>query len=87
MDTFKEPEYKNRVAVQAAATVCLAVGCRRAEEAVLDTLADIIKEYVKTIGTHANNIAEAGGRTVVTPLDALSALKQMGAFWSLVENV
>mmetsp|Transcript_31040 Transcript_31040/g.62984 ORF Transcript_31040/g.62984 Transcript_31040/m.62984 type:complete len:206 (-) Transcript_31040:290-907(-) len=78
MDTFKEPEYKNRVVVQAAATVCLAVGCSRVDEAVLDTLADVVKEYVKTIGTHANNIAEAGGRTVCTPLDALSALKQMG---------
>jgi hypothetical protein len=34
---------------------------------------------VKTIGIHASNIAESGGRAVVTPLDALSALKQMGA--------
>lgn len=70
--------FAQRVSVQAAAHVCRAVGCQRAFPSVLDTLADVIKHFVETVGTHAHRIAEHGGRQDVTVVDALAAMKQMG---------
>lgn len=58
--------------------MCLAVGCEDASPAVLETLADVMKHYVATVGVHARNIAENGCRADVTEIDVLTALKQVG---------
>lgn len=74
MDT----EFQRRVTVEAAAHACLAVGASRAYPPVLETLADIVKHYVATLGAHAHAVSEHGGRTDVNVLDILAAMKQMG---------
>eukprot|EP00616_Rhizochromulina_sp_CCMP1243_P010185 CAMPEP_0118964072 /NCGR_PEP_ID=MMETSP1173-20130426/1841_1 /TAXON_ID=1034831 /ORGANISM="Rhizochromulina marina cf, Strain CCMP1243" /LENGTH=222 /DNA_ID=CAMNT_0006912493 /DNA_START=115 /DNA_END=783 /DNA_ORIENTATION=+ len=76
MDT--SPEYfSHRVCVQAAAHICLALGFERTYPAVLDTIADVIKHYVETIGSHAHAITEHGGRQDVTAIDIIAAMKQL----------
>ena len=74
MDT----EFQRRVTVEAAAHACLAIGATHAQPAVLETMADVVKHYVATIGAHAHAVAEHGGRADVNVLDVLAAMKQMG---------
>ena len=72
-------DYADSVCRAAAAHVCLAVGASRTYPSVLDTLSDVTKQYVTTIGLHARNVAETGARTDVSVVDVLAAMKQMGA--------
>jgi histone H3/H4 len=74
MDT----EFQRRVTIEAAAHACLAVGATRAHPALLETLADVVKHFVATLGAHAHAVAEHGGRADVNVLDMLAAMKQMG---------
>mmetsp|Transcript_2083 Transcript_2083/g.2489 ORF Transcript_2083/g.2489 Transcript_2083/m.2489 type:complete len:252 (-) Transcript_2083:54-809(-) len=71
-------DFSHRVCVQAAAHICRAVGCQRAYPSVLDTIADVMKHYIGTIGTHAHAVAAHGGRSKIAATDVLAAMKQMG---------
>ena len=71
-------DYEDKVCRAASAHVCLAVGASRTYPSVLDTLADVTKHYIATLGLHAKGAAKIGGRTEVSAVDVLVATKQMG---------
>jgi histone H3/H4 len=71
-------DFKRRVTMQAVAHVCLASGCTRAFPSVIETLADVMKQYIAEIGVHARGVADHGGRADINVIDILAAMKQIG---------
>ncbi len=70
--------YADKVCRSAVAHVCYRVGASRSYPSVLNTLADVTKEYIKTIGRQSSGVAVNGGRADVSAVDIMSGLKQMG---------
>lgn len=67
--------YANEVAKRAVARACVALGFKYCQESALESLADILKHYILTIGSTARDQAEVSGRSVVGIQDIILAIE------------
>lgn len=57
-----DEEYASEITQIAVARACLAVGFKQCEKPVLESLADIVQHYIRTLGSSAQEQAELSGR-------------------------
>lgn len=69
-------DFSLQVTRQAVARACIALGLKNASQPVLDTIADVIKNYIESIALTAIDRAETGGRIVAGIHDIIPAVDQ-----------
>jgi len=70
-------DYSHEITRQAIARACLALGFKRAEPAALDTMADVMKEYIEKIARTSLRCAESHGRAQPGIQDIFVAFESM----------
>jgi len=75
-------EYASEVTRQAVGRACIALGLKSTSKSTLDSLADVVVNYIQTIAESAQDKAEQGGRTVVGIQDVLPVVEQTVLFTS-----
>lgn len=70
-------EFAREVTKQAIARACTALEYKNIQQSSLDALADIIKNYVETLGEKTRDIAENSGRAIPGVQDVISSLDSM----------
>lgn len=73
-------EYASEVTRQAVGRACIALGLKSCSKATLDSLSDIVVNYIETIAESALEKAEQGGRTLVGIQDILPVVEHMVFF-------
>ena len=66
-----DDEYANEITKQAIARACIALGFKNAHKAAIDSLADIIQHYIRTVAVTARDQAEYSGRAYAGIQDIL----------------
>lgn len=72
--------FARAVSRQAVAQIALTVGCQHAYPSVLDSLADLVKDFIMQVGKAAQEKCEAEGRTALSVLDLKAALEHGQVF-------
>lgn len=67
--------YANEVAKRAVARACVALGFKNCQESALESLADIVRQYVTTLGSACRDQAEVSGRSTVGIQDVILAIE------------
>lgn len=67
--------FARAVSRQAVAQIAISVGCQEAYPSVLDTLADLARDFILSVGREAQAKCEAEGRTHISVLDMQAALE------------
>ena len=67
--------YANEIAKRAVARACVALGFKYCQESALESLADVLRQYVVSIGTTARDQAEVSGRCAVGIQDLILAVE------------
>jgi histone H3/H4 len=57
-----DDEYASEITQIAVARACVALGFKQCDKGVVDSLADIVQHYIKTLGSNAQEQAELCGR-------------------------
>lgn len=68
-------EFTREIVKRSVARACLALDYKSAQASVLESLADVIEHYVKTLGEVAHENAELAGRAFPGTHDFISALE------------
>ncbi|KAJ1426902.1 hypothetical protein B484DRAFT_450495 [Ochromonadaceae sp. CCMP2298] len=79
-----DDEYALEIGKLAVARACAALGFKQCEKPVLDCLADVLQNYIRTLGTNAQDLAEVSGRVHAGIQDVLLVLdstKPKGTNW------
>ncbi len=71
-----ENEYAKEITKQAVARACAAFNFKNANSDCIDILADIIKNYIRTVSVAARDEAENAGRVCVGIQDVIKVLDQ-----------
>mmetsp|Transcript_21690 Transcript_21690/g.31564 ORF Transcript_21690/g.31564 Transcript_21690/m.31564 type:complete len:275 (+) Transcript_21690:41-865(+) len=67
-------EFSREVTRRAVARACLALDYKNAQSSALDSLADVVKHFIQTVGVEMHNCAETSGRADPGIFDCKSAL-------------
>ena len=70
-------DYAREIVKQATARACVALGFKKAQEPVLECMADVIFHYVEKVSVESLAIAEMHGRVQPGVHDAMEALDKM----------
>lgn len=67
--------YANEIAKRAVARACVALGFKHCQESALESLADILRQYVVSIGSACRDQSEVSGRCAVGIQDVILAIE------------
>lgn len=70
-----DEEYANEVMKLAIARASSALGFKQCEQAALDSLADVIQNYIKTLGRHSQEQCEISDRVYAGIHDVIPILE------------
>lgn len=75
MEEETSGDYSGAISKMAIGKMCAALGFKQIQQGALESLADIAKEYIGTLGRNIVNISETGGRAIPGVHDAITALE------------
>jgi len=70
-----DDEYANEITKLAVARACLALGFKQCERSALDSMADILQNYMRMLGANAQEQAEISGRVHAGIQDLIPVLE------------
>lgn len=70
-------EFSREITKQAVARACTALEYKNVQLSVIESLADVVRNYVECIGDHTRDIAEHAGRAIPGVQDVISSLDAM----------
>lgn len=70
-------EFAREVTKQAVARACTALEYKNVQLSVIESLADVVRNYVECIGDHSRDISENSGRAIPGIQDVISSLDAM----------
>ena len=68
-------EYASEITQIAVARACVALGFKQCEKSAIESLADIVQHYIRTLGTNAQEQAEISGRVHAGIQDVIPILE------------
>lgn len=71
-----DEDYAFELTKRAIARACLALGFKQCEKEAMDALADVVHNYIRTIGVNLRDHAEQCGRPFVGTQDVLDILER-----------
>lgn len=69
-----DDEYASEITQIAVARACVALGFKQCEKSVIESLADIVQHYIRTLGVNAQEQTEISGRVHAGIQDIIPAL-------------
>lgn len=70
-----DDEYANEITKLAVARACLALGFKQCEKSALDSMADILQNYMRMLGANAQEQTEISGRVHAGIQDLIPVLE------------
>jgi histone H3/H4 len=70
-------EFSREITKQAVARACTALDYKNIQLSAVESLADVVRNYVECIGEHTRDIAENSGRAIPGIQDVISSLDTM----------
>ena len=67
-------EFSREITKQAVARACTALEYKNIQQSALESLSDVVRNYIECIGEHAKDISENSGRAAPGIQDIISSL-------------
>jgi len=79
-----DDEYANEITKLAVARACLALGFKQCERSALDSMADILQNYMRMLGANAQEQTEISGRVHAGIQDLIPVLESTVSYRDVI---